>query len=389
VLCAALLRAPRIAEKRNREVNKFWKLSSSCVVLFSLAGAFAGCASNDGRESDLGQQSEALSCATYRQYVTNTTYATGDIVQNAGNAYKCTASYPNSLHCGQAGYEPGTSIYWNLVWAQLGACDATASCGSPTAPPVDDAGYRVIVQNAKSANGEDTLPSPTSNWTIKYQYVVPPLPCAPTWNYTNGVFYIWGDVDFDEYGSNGGYPLSNYMFNQIVPQLMIGRALAGNDANYNPSWTNFSGWVIQAQYFWQDNTQKFWAKTGPAVNVKPGDVVTTAIAYNATNGSISVNISTPSVSSAISLPKPFPNQNLFTSWKDFFQKGVAKSGGKLLSRPVMNVETYGLDQATACSVLPWNVNSISLPGITQAQSSYSVSQYGGLSCPTALAKLNF
>jgi len=366
-------------------VNSFRTLSS--VVLFSLAGSLAGCSAGDTAESNVGQESAALSCATYPQYVTNTTYVTGNIVKNAGNAYQCSASYPNSLHCGQAGYEPGTSIYWNLVWTQLGACDTTVSCGSTTAPPVTDA-YRVIVQNVKSVNGEDTLPSPTTNWTIKYQYVVPPLPCSPSWNYTNGVFYIWGDVDFDEYGSNGGYPLSNYLFNQIVPQLSIGRALAGNDANYNPSWTNFSSWVIQAQYYWQDSANTSFAKTGPAVNVKPGDVVTTSIAYTASTGSIAVKISTPNVSSSVTLPKPFPNQNLFTSWKDFFQKGVAKSGGKLLSRPVMNVETYGADQATVCAELPWNVNSISLPGITQTQSNFSIST-AGLSCPTAYAKLNF
>ena len=180
-------------------VNKFWTFSSSCVALFSLGVTLAGCASADGGETDLGQQSAALSCATYPQYVTNTTYATGNVVQNAGKAYKCTASYPNSLHCGQAGYEPGTSIYWNLVWTQLGACDTAPSCGSASAPPIDGA-YRVAIQNVKNPNGEDVLPSPSTNWTIKYQYVVPPLPCAPTWNYTNGVFFVWGDAEFDQRG---------------------------------------------------------------------------------------------------------------------------------------------------------------------------------------------
>jgi len=54
--------------------------------------------------------------------------------------FECKAS-PNSLFCGMAGYEPGTSIYWEQAWTSMNACTGSLS---PTSAPayvtMDDAG---------------------------------------------------------------------------------------------------------------------------------------------------------------------------------------------------------------------------------------------------------
>ena len=46
------------------------------------------------------------------------------------------------------------------------------------------------------------------------------------WDPKEGVFFIWGDTDFDSYGPrNPPTQMHNYIFNQIVPQLVIGDTL--------------------------------------------------------------------------------------------------------------------------------------------------------------------
>jgi len=86
----------------------------------------------------------------------------------------------------------------------------------------------------------------TKVWTLEYRFAVPPLPSSPTWNYKVGTVYQWGDVDFDKYGTSGKYKLSDYRFNQITPQLILGSALDANDANYKPTWSQRSAWAIEA-----------------------------------------------------------------------------------------------------------------------------------------------
>jgi len=73
------------------------------------------------------------------------------------------------------------------------------------------------------------------DWTLRYRFFVPHLPTSPTWDYRRGTIYQWGDVDFDGYGSNGTYKLSDYSFNQIVPELVLGSVLDANDEHYKPS----------------------------------------------------------------------------------------------------------------------------------------------------------
>ena len=89
-------------------------------------------------------------------------------------------------------------------------------------------------------------------WALTYEYSVPAKEPAKEWDPKEGVFFIWGDTDFDSYGPrNESLRIHEYVYNQIVPQLVIGKTLAANDDKYNPGWFIFDDWQIQAQYFWQ------------------------------------------------------------------------------------------------------------------------------------------
>jgi hypothetical protein len=230
-----------------------------------------------------------------------------------------------------------------------------------------------------------------SSWQLVYANIVPALPCTPTWNHTDQVFYVWGDVDFDPYGANGAHPLSDYKFNQIVPQVMIGNTLAGNDTLYHPRWTTYDHWVMEAQYFWMNKDGTPYAQAGQPVAVMPGDEVTTRIAYDAGKGAIAVSISTGSDTSTVVLDRPFPNTSppLFSSWKDFFTRAAASSSG-LLGRPVLDVESHHVDGPTLCSVLPFRIDSVAIPGVPASRDAFAVKPSGTYDCAgTALATLSF
>lgn len=51
----------------------------------------------------------------------STAYAAGDSVSVNSNIYECK-SWPNSLRCSQAGFEPGTSQHWSMAWEMVGSC---------------------------------------------------------------------------------------------------------------------------------------------------------------------------------------------------------------------------------------------------------------------------
>ena len=276
------------------------------------------------------------------------------------------------------------------VFSAAIAPDPAGSCSNASAPlPPSDPGDRVVISATQRADGQVVIPAPNADWQLQYQYSVPPLPCAPTWNSNGATFYVWGDVDFDAYGSSGSYPLSSYLYNQIVPQLMLGTALSGNDAAYAPSWQRFDSWVIQAQYFWMNADGNFYAQTGPVVAVKPGDRITTVIHYSAATGGIDVSITSPAGGSFITIPRPFPNEAAaFTSWTDFFQKAAVQSG-QILGRPQLNIESHYIDSQTLCSIVPWTVEQIALPNVPVTSSSFVTSTYGDFTCGSALTNLTF
>jgi hypothetical protein len=235
------------------------------------------------------------------------------------------------------------------------------------------------------------------DWTLKYRFVVPPLPVSPTWSYEIGTVYQWGDVDFDGYGSSGPYRLSDYRFNQIVPQLILGNVLDDNDATYTPTWSHLRTWNIQAQYYWlKGSTSKSYALTGRRLGVAPGDNITTSIKYDHTTGTIVAAIADDNVPgaggiSSISIARPFPNDpSLFSSWADFFAKAVAASRTSyVLSTPAVDVETDYLDQTTMCGLLLLRLREISVPGVGSSASSFAVQQLGGFNCPHSVVQFDF
>jgi hypothetical protein len=247
------------------------------------------------------------------------------------------------------------------------------------------------------ANGAHPQLAATKDWTLEYRFTVPPLPSSPTWNYNVGTVYQWGDVDFDEYGFGGKYNLSDYRFNQVTPQLILGSVLDANDANYKPSWSQRRAWAIEAHYFWENGkTRTPYAQTGNVIDVKPGDALTTIIRFDAKAGTIVAsiadeNIPGPAGTSTITIARPFPNEPvMFKSWADFFQKATAASHTLYVnSTTQLDVETDYLDEQTMCGLLPFTVTKIVMPGVPSIPSAFSTTQLGGFTCKGPVAKLDF
>lgn len=254
-----------------------------------------------------------------------------------------------------------------------------------------DPGYRVIELPGTAFYQTSFFPSSSKKWELRYQYVVPPLPGAGSWDYKRQTFYLWGDVDFSPYEANADFPLSKYRTNQIVPQLMIGNALAESTTDYSPRWVQFDRWVIEAQYFWYADRSQRFALAGKPLPVSPGDVVTTVIRYDPKTGSIIAEISTPAGGSSIAIPRPFPNEpTLFKSWRDFFERAERKSV-RLLGRAAVDVESHYVDQAAYCSILPFEIRAMEGPNFPANGSDDKTRVEGreGLNCPVPFVKLDF
>ena len=210
-----------------------------------------------------------------------------------------------------------------------------------------DPGYRL----SYAANALVTMTTGV-NWTLSSTCVVPPVPAAIT-----GTYYIWIDTDFDNYGpSYDPTPLSRMKFNQIVPQLMIGNCLSGNDANYNPTWTDYTAWVIQAQYYWCNyDTNASFAYCGDVQSASPGDVITTTISYVSTgNGTITATITNTTTGqlSTIAATSPFMGPTL--TWNSFMSQAAAQGGGlQYYMNPVFCIETHYEDVAGVEEVIPF------------------------------------
>merc|ERR1740117_1902964 len=94
-----------------------------------------------------------------------------------------------------------------------------------------------------------------SDWEVVYSFVCPkhPSEADDDWNSIEETVYVWGDLSFDCYGPDGKFPIHRYRMNQIVPQVMTGNCLDHSSReDYSAKWNVFDGWVMQAQYYWQD-----------------------------------------------------------------------------------------------------------------------------------------
>ena len=102
---------------------------------------------------------------------------------------------------------------------------------------LNDNEYRVVA--GLPSDHPHRLPSPNKSWEITYTYICPPIPNSSTWNSNNQTFYIWGDIDFDNYGASHLREVTNELRNihdynesDSTSQVMIGNCLSSNDENY-------------------------------------------------------------------------------------------------------------------------------------------------------------
>jgi len=228
----------------------------------------------------------------------------------------------------------------------------------------EDNEYRVVVH--PSPGFKPVLPCASEDWEVQYTFLCSPLPCA-AFDPGMETLYVWGDLSFDKYGASSECPLTRYVHNQIVPQVMLGRCLSSSEA-FLPSWSQFDTWVMQAQYFWGTARDHF-AQCGDVCHVHGGDEITSTIAYSAGTGSIRVTISTTGSErqcSSIDIKRPFPNDpQLFRSWRDFFEQAQAASRTEgPVGRPNLNIEYKGnVEVTTLASLCPFEVRAVSYPSL--------------------------
>jgi hypothetical protein len=266
----------------------------------------------------------------------------------------------------------------------IGACTDPPELATDEAADTGDPGYRAQLYPSNSG----TLQAPLTSWQLKYVYTVPPIPSVD-WNPSAGEgVYVWGDVTFDNYGGGSGtnqHPVgdaANYLYNQIVPQIGVGDVTDGSTTTGSGSnQIDVSNgeivplWQAQAQYFWRSVGGVNHALVGPKYTVYPGDLCTSYIDFNVSDGSMTAAIActnatgtTTRGSSTLDLPRPFPddtNKTAYTNWTKFFAAAASAShtAGPLI-QPQMNVETHVIDNASACSMLPWKVSSESATNVT-------------------------
>jgi hypothetical protein len=214
-------------------------------------------------------------------------------------------------------------------------------------------------------------------WKLLYEFAVPlHKPSGPHWRDQSSVYFIWGDTDFDSYGlaPRAKFPMSKYIYNQIVPQLVLGNALASNDKNYNPGWKVFNNWTVQAQYYWSSCSlaagrrcapghSRSFAQCGKAINVSAGDTIQTVIAYDPSSGAITASIGAKeaAIKSIVHLLRPFPNENppLWDSWRAFFEAAQTLSeptvGPGVLNHADFNIETHAVPPDELCKICPFRL----------------------------------
>eukprot|EP00658_Telonema_sp_P-2_P006649 TRINITY_DN12512_c0_g1_i1.p1 TRINITY_DN12512_c0_g1~~TRINITY_DN12512_c0_g1_i1.p1 ORF type:complete len:282 (-),score=59.93 TRINITY_DN12512_c0_g1_i1:77-847(-) len=156
------------------------------------------------------------------------------------------------------------------------------------AMPVPEREYRIIV---RSPNQNEALLPPT-DWTVEYGFICPAHPASTglPWNPRAHTFYVWGDLSFDQYRAGEKFGIHRCRMNQIVPQVMTGKCLDQHTDGYHPAWHVHRQWVMQAQYYWQDSAGESRALCGEVIPVCAGDEIRSVIQFDATSGTIGVQI---------------------------------------------------------------------------------------------------
>jgi chitodextrinase len=107
-------------------------------------------------------QSHAVDCTSLPQYVNGSTYATGAVVKNIGNAYRCDVGG----WCSVGGpYEPGVGWAAANAWTGLGACTATSSTPSSKSS-VSSASSKSSTSSISSASSKSSVASSIASSVI-------------------------------------------------------------------------------------------------------------------------------------------------------------------------------------------------------------------------------
>lgn len=244
-----------------------------------------------------------------------------------------------------------------------------------SALPKPDREMRVIIRHPTPR--QPALLPGKSDWEVVYSFVCPvhPSEADDDWNSVEETVYVWGDLSFDCYGPDGKFPIHRYRMNQIVPQVMTGNCLDHSSCDdYSAKWNVFDGWIMQAQYYWQDPERESFAQCGPVEPVHAGEHITSTISYSAADGAITVRIEAADsegvarCSSSIKIDRPFPNDpELFDSWSEFFKASERLSGeAGCYGRPSLNIEYKGqVKMRHLQTMCPFNVLRAEHPGVCQ------------------------
>lgn len=135
---------------------------------------------------------------------------------------------------------------------------------------------------------------------------VPALPTNAS-AYLDLTYYIYFNIFFHNFEPKGA------IYNQFVPQLMLGQALSGSTGppTYDPLWGNYSSYVFGAQYFFEiydaTNASVPKAVTGDVYACKPGESLWTSMAQSTERvWTLSMGVVGDAArTSTVVVPKPF------------------------------------------------------------------------------------
>jgi hypothetical protein len=154
------------------------------------------------------------------------------------------------------------------------------------------------------------------------RFNVPALPADIRVDDPDFCHYIYFNIFFPNGAPAGA------VYNQFVPQLVLGNALTGSSGppRYSPSWGNYSTWYFSAQYFFALNATagspppSYHAATGAVFPVAAGEVLWTRMDFDprAASWRLSMGVEGDEArTSAVDAPRPFMGLlDAAASWAD-------------------------------------------------------------------------
>jgi chitinase len=130
-------------------------VSSSSVSSSSVSSASSSSVSSSVSSSSLGSSSSsnsssnASSCGA-AEYVAGTAYSANQLVQNAGNEYRCTIAGWCSSNAAWA-YAPGTGAHWQDAWQWVASCQASSSSSSVSSSSLSSSSSSSAVSSSSSS----------------------------------------------------------------------------------------------------------------------------------------------------------------------------------------------------------------------------------------------